>query len=149
MLARRPPNWGLFSAPVCESGTSPRLANNHELVSGEGSFPLSDDAVRIDLNYALVLIVLSVSCSKKERIESLERADRTMRSDRLPGPSHYGLQTSSAIHSESKDLDLLRLENKQLRGLVIHLSQIVFKNVMEAQRPRSDCSPIAPSEPPV
>jgi hypothetical protein len=72
-----------------------------------------------------------------------------MRSDGLPVPSHDGLRTGSAIHSESKDLDLLRLENKQLKELVIHLSRIVFKNVMEAQRPRSDCSPIAPSQPPV
>jgi hypothetical protein len=146
---RRPPNWAfslLRSVRAARHRDSPIITSLYPArVRSLCRITLSEST----LNYALVLIVLSVSCSKKERIESLEKADRTMRSDRLPVPSPYGLQTSSALHSESKNLDFLRLENKQLRGLVIHLSQIVFKNVMEAQRPRSDCSPIAPSEPPV
>jgi hypothetical protein len=66
-----------------------------------------------------------------------------MRSDRLTAPSHAGSRTGSAIQSEPWDLELLRLENKQLKELVIQLSQIVFKNVMEAERPRSDRTSIA------
>jgi hypothetical protein len=72
-----------------------------------------------------------------------------MRRDRLPVPSHDCLRTSSAIPSDSKDWDLLRLENEQLKELVIRLSQIVFKNVIEAQRLRPACSPITQSQPPV
>jgi hypothetical protein len=66
-----------------------------------------------------------------------------MPSDTLP--DHSGLRASFAIHSESSKL--LRLENKQLRELVIQLSKIVFMNVLDTKRPPSDGSPIAPSQP--
>jgi hypothetical protein len=99
--------------------------------------------------YALLLISFGGQTFKNARGESPESETRAMRSDRLPVPSHDGLRTSSAIHSESRDLDLLRLENKQLRELVVQLSQIVLKNVLEAKRLGSDCSPIALSQPPV
>jgi hypothetical protein len=70
-----------------------------------------------------------------------------MPSERLPVRSRGGLQTIGAISSESRELILLRLENRQLRQLVIRLSQIVFKNVMERKRLTSDCSPTEPSQP--
>lgn len=59
-----------------------------------------------------------------------------MPSDRLPVSSNYGLRAGFSIHSESPELSLLRLENQQLRDLVIQLSKIVFKNVMDPKRPR-------------
>jgi len=37
------------------------------------------------------------------------------------------------FRSEPNELGLLREENKQLKELVIHLSQIVVKNVLEAK----------------
>jgi hypothetical protein len=59
-----------------------------------------------------------------------------MSGDRPPIPSNNGLRTSFAIHSESSELNLLRLENQQLKELVIQLSKIVFKSVMDARLQR-------------
>ncbi len=68
-----------------------------------------------------------------------------MPTDTLLDPSR--LRASLAIHSEASESNLLRLENKQLRELVIQLSKIVFMNVLDIKRPPSDGSPIAPSQP--
>jgi hypothetical protein len=58
-------------------------------------------------------------------------------------PPNCGLRTNSTIQSESSELTLLRLENQQLRELIIQLSEIVFKKLMDTKRPRSDGAPIA------
>ena len=70
-----------------------------------------------------------------------------MPSERLTVRSQDGLQISGAIRSESRELNMLRLENRQLRELVIRLSQIVFKNVMDGKRLTSDSLPIGSSQP--
>lgn len=81
-----------------------------------------------------------------------------MPSEILSVRSHDRLQTSGAIRSESGELNLLRLENRQLRMLVIRqnrelrllvirLSRIVFKNMMERKRVTSDSSAIESSKP--
>jgi hypothetical protein len=59
-----------------------------------------------------------------------------MSGDRPSIPSSNGLRTSFAIHSESSELNFLRLENQQLKELVIQLSKIVFKSVMDARPQR-------------
>jgi hypothetical protein len=46
------------------------------------------------------------------------------------------IPSTIAIHSESSELNLLRLENQQLRELVVQLSKTVFRNVMDAKRLR-------------
>jgi hypothetical protein len=59
-----------------------------------------------------------------------------MSGDRPPIPSNNGLRTGFGIHSESSELNFLRLENQQLKELVIQLSKIVFKSVMDARPQR-------------
>jgi hypothetical protein len=65
----------------------------------------------------------------------------------MAAPPNCGLRTNLMIQSESSELILLRLENKQLRELVIQLSEIVFKKLMDTKRPRSDGTPIAGLQP--
>jgi hypothetical protein len=59
-----------------------------------------------------------------------------MSGDRPPVLSNCCLRTDLAFHSDSSELILLQLENQQLRELVVQLSKIVFKNVMDAKRLR-------------
>jgi hypothetical protein len=61
--------------------------------------------------------------------------------------SSFDSRGSFASQSESSEGNALRLENQQLRELVIQLSEIVFKNLMDAKRPRLDCPPVARPQP--
>lgn len=46
-------------------------------------------------------------------------------------PSHDGERDTAADRSENDDLAALRDENRQLRELVIQLSKLVIRNVLE------------------
>jgi hypothetical protein len=56
-----------------------------------------------------------------------------MASANLPEERPYDRYERTRFRSEPNELGLLREENKQLKELVIHLSQIVLKNALKAK----------------
>jgi hypothetical protein len=56
-----------------------------------------------------------------------------MASANLPDQRAHDGYERTRFRSEPNELGLLREENKQLKELVVHLSQIVVKNALEAK----------------